>query len=70
MSKRGRPTGIKNDRGLHTVAIPKELYDQLHELSIGSSMSMTAVATLMITGGLASAHIVEETITRKRLVVD
>lgn len=70
MSKRGRPVGVKNERGLYTVAIPKEIYDQIQELALGSSMSLTGVATFLMTKGLVGAHIVEETITRKRLLVD
>lgn len=68
MSKKGRPAGVKNERGLYTVAIPKELYDQVDDLAIGGGMSRTAVASLLMTKGLENVQIVEETVTRKRIV--
>lgn len=68
MAKKGRPAGVKNDRGLYTVAIPKEIYDQIDDLAIGSGRSRTAIATFVFTKGLGHIQIVEETITRKRIV--
>lgn len=60
----------KKDRGLYTVAVPKEIYDQLSELSVGSNRPLSAIATLLITKGLSEVQIIEETITRKRIVFD
>ncbi|HEM3611836.1 TPA: antitoxin [Streptococcus suis] len=68
MNKKGRPAGVKNERGLYTVAIPKEVYDQIDDLAIGSGMSRTAVASLLFKKGLEGIQIIEETITRKRIV--
>lgn len=70
MARKGRPAGVKKDRGLYTVAVPKEIYDQLSELSVGSNRPLTAIATLLITKGLSEVQIIEETITRKRIVFD
>ncbi|HEM6455991.1 TPA: hypothetical protein U2D46_002278, partial [Streptococcus suis] len=49
MNKKGRPAGVKNERGLYTIAIPKEIYDQIDDLAIGSGRSRTAVATFVFT---------------------
>ncbi|HEM4249671.1 TPA: hypothetical protein U1X27_001528 [Streptococcus suis] len=68
MSKKGRPAGVKNDRGLYTIAVPKEIYDQIDDLAIGSGRSRTAVASFVFTKGLEGIQIIEETITRKRIV--
>lgn len=70
MTKKGRPSKGKTERGLYTVAVPKELYNQIHDLAIGSDMSLTAVASILLTKGLDGVHIVEETVTRKRLVTE
>ncbi|HFI0364369.1 TPA: hypothetical protein ACGOWW_000985 [Streptococcus suis] len=67
MNKKGRPAGVKNDRGLYTIAVPKEIYDQIDDLAIGSGRSRTAVASFIFTEGLEHIQIVEETITRKRI---
>lgn len=69
MARKGRPMGGKNN-STHTVPLPKELYDQLAELAVGSGMTLTAVAGMAVTEGLAHMQIVEETITRKRIVCD
>lgn len=68
MAKKGRPAGVKNTRGLYTIAVPKEIYDQFSELAYGSGVSMTAVATKVFTEGLGRVQIIEETITRKKIV--
>lgn len=66
---KGRPAK-KSSRGVRTVAISDELFEDLYELAQGSGIPIGQAADYIFKNGLKNVRIETETVTRKRLVFE
>lgn len=66
---KGRPAK-KSSRGVRTVAISDELFEDLYELAQGSGIPISQAADYIFKNGLKNVRIETETVTRKRLVFE